>query len=59
MAKTQSDAAEDQPVNTLGYSLVVRHAFDQYRKGDMIRDQAAIERVLAGANHHNVHKVVA
>ncbi|MCG5072279.1 hypothetical protein [Paraburkholderia tagetis] len=58
MAKTQSDAAEEQPVNTLGYSLIVRHAFDQYRKGDMIRDQAEIERVLGGLNQHNVHKVV-
>lgn len=58
MAKTQSDAADDQPVNTLGYYLVVRHAFDQYRKGDAIRKQSDIERVLGGANHHNVHKVV-
>ena len=58
MAKTQSDAAAEQPENTLGYFLVVRHAFEQYRKGDPIRDQDEITRVLAGANNHNVHKVI-
>lgn len=47
----------DEPVNTLGYYLVVRHAFEQYRKGDAIRDQAEIERVLA-SNQHAVHKVI-
>jgi hypothetical protein len=58
MAKTQSDAVAEteQAQSTLGYYLVVRHAFEQYRKGDAIRDASEIERVLA-SNSHNVHKV--
>lgn len=58
MAKTQSDTVieTEQPANTFGYYLVVRHAFEQYRKGDAVREQAEIERIL-GSNAHNVHKV--
>lgn len=57
MAKTQSDAVEQTGVK-LDYYLVVRHAFDDYRKGDAIRDAGEVARVLAG-NPHNVHKVAA
>jgi len=60
MAKTQSDAVEQtaQPEAKLDYYLVVRHAFEQYRKGDAIREADEVARVLAG-NPHNVHKVAA
>jgi hypothetical protein len=44
--------------NTLGYYLVVRHAFGNYRKGDAIRDQDEITAVLAGENANFVHKVI-
>lgn len=43
--------------NTLGYYLVVRHAFGDYRKGDAIRDPDAIAAVLNGENKGSVHKV--
>jgi hypothetical protein len=55
MAKTQSNTVE-QAAAKPDYYLVVRHAFEQYRKGDAIRDASEIARVLAG-NSHNVHKV--
>ncbi|MGN6085791.1 hypothetical protein [Trinickia sp.] len=60
MAKTQSDAVEQaaQPEAALDYYLVVRHAFEDYRKGDAIRGPGEVARVLAG-NPHNVHKVAA
>ena len=44
--------------NTLGYYLVVRHAFGDYRKGDAIRDMDEIAAVLAGENASSVHKVI-
>jgi hypothetical protein len=44
--------------NTLGYYLVVRHAFGSYRKGDAIRDPDEIAAVLAGENASSVHKVI-
>lgn len=43
--------------NTLGYYLVVRHAFGNYRKGDPIRDMDEIAAVLKD-NAHCVHKVI-
>lgn len=60
MAKTQSDALEQaaQPEAALDFYLVVRHAFEDYRKGDAIRAPAEVARVL-GSNPHNVHKVAA
>lgn len=60
MAKTNTSAEQADAVeSTLGYYLVVRHAFGQYRKGDAIRDPAEIERVLqADGNRHNVHRVM-
>ncbi len=60
MAKTQSDAVEQaaQPEVALDYYLVVRHAFEDYRKGDAIRESSEVERVLS-CNPHNVHKVAA
>lgn len=44
--------------NTLGYYLVVRHAFGDYRKGDAIRDPDEITAVLAGEYASSVHKVI-
>ena len=60
MAKTQTDAVEQtaQTEVALDYYLVVRHAFEKYRKGDSIRDAGEVARVLAD-NPHNVHKVAA
>ncbi|MGA7781088.1 MAG: hypothetical protein WCA85_25740 [Paraburkholderia sp.] len=73
MAKTQSDGdtvidsadvagnmtdAGNEPVNTLGHYLVVRHAFGEYRKGDAIRDEVTIKAVLNGENARSVHKVI-
>lgn len=60
MAKTQSDTVEQaaQTETKLDYYLVVRHAFEEYRKGDAIREANEVARVLAG-NPHNVHKVAA
>ncbi|HJP68281.1 MAG TPA: hypothetical protein VJ846_05210 [Sphingomicrobium sp.] len=60
MAKTQSDTVEQtaQTPAELDYYLVVRHAFEDYRKGDAIRESNEVARVLAG-NPHNVHKVAA
>lgn len=43
--------------NLLGYYLVVRHAFGDYRKGDAIRDPDQIAAVLA-ENAGSVHKVI-
>lgn len=56
MAKTKSDAVEQTGVK-LDYYLVVRHAFDDYRKGDAIRDAGEVAAVLKD-NAHNVHKVI-
>lgn len=60
MAKTQTDAVEQPAQNEakLDYYLVVRHAFEDYRKGDAIRDPNEVARVLA-ASPHAVHKVTA
>lgn len=60
MAKTQSDTVEQtaQSEVALDYYLVVRHAFEDYRKGDAIREAPEVARVLAG-NPRNVHKVAA
>lgn len=61
MATKKIDVAADDATNQDGapeHYLVVRHAFDNYRKGDAIRDEAAIAQVLAGDNARNVHKVI-
>jgi hypothetical protein len=59
MASKQSDAdTPNTPVNTLGYYLVVRHAFGDYRKGDAIRDPEVIAAVTSGDNASSVHKVI-
>ncbi|CAE6838336.1 hypothetical protein [Paraburkholderia nemoris] len=60
---TKSDAIADTPVevttNTLGHYLVVRHAFDAYRKGDAIRDEATITAILKDdQKKRSVHKVI-
>ena len=44
--------------NTLGFHLVVRHAFGNYRKGDAIYDADEISAVLAGENARSVHRVI-
>ncbi|WGS53578.1 hypothetical protein LFL96_21205 [Paraburkholderia sp. D15] len=66
MAKVQQAAKVDAtpevgngPASTLAHYLVVRHAFDDYRKGDAIRAEADIIAVLASENARNVHKVIA
>jgi hypothetical protein len=56
MAKQSESAVE---ANTLGYYLVVRHAFGDYRKGDAIRDPGEIAAVLGSEYAQSVHKVIA
>jgi hypothetical protein len=54
-----ADATVDAPTNTLGHYLIVRHAFDSYRKGDAIRDEATIKGILADAGKaRSVHRVI-
>jgi hypothetical protein len=51
--------AEVVAESSVGHYLIVRHAFGSYRKGDAIRDEGDIKKVLSSPeNAHNVHKVL-
>jgi hypothetical protein len=39
------------------YHLIVHNPFGAYPKGAHIRDVAEVERILAGPNRANVHRI--
>jgi hypothetical protein len=41
------------------YHLIVHNPFGSYQKGAHIRDDAELERVLAGPNHRDVLRIAA
>ncbi|MHB1023339.1 MAG: hypothetical protein ACYC0Z_13110 [Acidobacteriaceae bacterium] len=44
---------------SIGYKLVVIHAFGKYRRGDEITDPGIIADILVSENVHSVRKVAA
>lgn len=55
-AKEQTDEQEKKPV--ADRTLVVVHAFGDYRRGDSITDPGEVDAVLKSENAHHCRKVI-